>query len=96
MMLFDRTNGEFGGRKGNSKKAQFGRAKEKRTDCGVLVLALAVNADRFIRDGDILEGKTADPKSLPDMVDKLIAQNPVGATREEKVLVVIYAGISSQ
>ena len=30
------------------------------------------------------------------MVDKLIAQNPVGATPEEKVLVVIDAGISSQ
>lgn len=30
------------------------------------------------------------------MVDKLIARNPAGASPEEKVLVVIDAGISSQ
>lgn len=96
IMLFDLTNFYFEGRKENSKKAQFGRSKEKRTDCKLLVLALAINTDGFIRYSDILEGNTADPKSLPDMVDKLIAQNPVGATPEEKVLVVIDAGISSQ
>ncbi len=96
IMLFDLTNFYFEGRKENSKKAQFGRSKEKRTDCKLLVLALAINTDGFIRYSAILEGNTSDPKSLPDMVDKLIAQNPVGANPEEKVLVVIDAGISSQ
>ena len=96
IMLFDLTNFYFEGRKDNSKKAQFGRSKEKRTDCKLLVMALAINTDGFIRYSAILEGNTADPKSLPDMVDKLIAQNPAGATAEEKVLVVIDAGISSQ
>ena len=96
IMLFDLTNFYFEGRKENSKKAQFGRSKEKRTDCKLLVLALAINTDGFIRYSAILEGNTADPKSLPDMVDKLIAQNPVGSDPEEKVLVVIDAGISSQ
>ena len=96
IMLFDLTNFYFEGRKENSKKAQFGRSKEKRTDCKLLVLALAINTDGFIRYSAILEGNTADPKSLPDMVDKLIAQNPAGANPEEKVLVVIDAGISSQ
>ena len=96
IMLFDLTNFYFEGRKDNSKKAQFGRSKEKRTDCKLLVMALAINTDGFIRYSAILEGNTADPKSLPDMVDKLIAQNPSGATPDEKVLVVIDAGISSQ
>lgn len=96
IMLFDLTNFYFEGRKDNSKKAQFGRSKEKRTDCKLLVMALAINTDGFIRYSAILEGNTADPKSLPDMVDKLIAQNPAGANAEEKVLVVIDAGISSQ
>lgn len=96
IMLFDLTNFYFEGRKENSKKAQFGRSKEKRTDCKLLVMALAINTDGFIRYSAILEGNTADPKSLPDMVDKLIAQNPVGVSPEEKVLVVIDAGISSQ
>ncbi len=96
IMLFDLTNFYFEGRKENSRKAKFGRSKEKRSDCKLLVLALAINTDGFVRYSAILEGNTSDPKSLPDMVDKLIAQNPVGANPEEKVLVVIDAGISSQ
>ena len=96
IMLFDLTNFYFEGRKENSKKAQFGRSKEKRTDCKLLVLALAINTDGFIRYSAILEGNTADPKSLPDTVDKLIVQNPAGTSPEDKVLVAIDAGISSQ
>ena len=36
--LFDLTNFYFEGRKDNSEKAQFGRSKEKRSDCKLLVL----------------------------------------------------------
>ena len=60
------------------------------------MLALAINTDGFIRYSAILEGNTADPKSLPDMVDNLIARNPVGVPEDQKVLVVIDAGIASQ
>ena len=96
VMLFDLTNFYFEGRKDRSHKARYGRSKEKRDDCKLLVLALAINTDGFIRYSAILEGNTADPKSLPDMVDKLIATNPVGAAPNQKVLVVIDAGIASQ
>ena len=65
----DLTNFYFEGRKDASKKAQYGRSKEKRSDCKLLVLALAINTDGFIRYSAVLEGNTADPKSLPDMVD---------------------------
>jgi len=68
----------FEGRKENSRKAKFGRSKEKRSVCKLLVLALAINTDGFIRYSSVLEGNTADPKSLPDMADKLIAENPAG------------------
>jgi len=96
IMLFDLTNFYFEGRKEASLKAKFGRSKEKRTDCKLLVLALAINTDGFIRYSEVLEGNTADPKSLPDMIDKLIAKNPVSTNPDDKVLVVIDAGISSQ
>ena len=96
IMLFDLTNFYFEGRKEGSKKARFGRSKEKRSDCKLLVLALAVNTDGFIRYSAILEGNTSDPKSLPDMVDRLIATNPVDVPDDRKVLVVIDAGIASQ
>ena len=96
IMLFDLTNFYFEGRKDGSRKARFGRSKEKRSDCKLLVLALCINTEGFIRYSSVLEGNTADPKSLPDMVDKLIATNPAGGTDDQKVLVVIDAGIASQ
>ena len=63
------TNFYFEGRKAASRKAKFGRSKEKRSDCRLLVLALCINTDGFIRYSAILEAGTADPKSLPAMVD---------------------------
>ena len=96
IMLFDLTNFYFEGRKDGSRKARFGRSKEKRSDCKLLVLALCINTEGFIRYSAVLEGNTTDPKSLPDMVDRLIATNPTGDTGDQKVLVVIDAGIASQ
>ena len=96
IMLFDLTNFYFEGRKENSRKAKFGRSKEKRSDCKLLVLALAINTDGFIRYSSVLEGNTADPKSLPDMVDKLTRENPAKCADDEKVLVVIDAGIATE
>lgn len=96
VMLFDLTNFYFEGRKENSAKAKFGRSKEKRSDCRLLVLALAINTEGFIRYSSILAGNTADPDSLPDMVDKIIAKNPVAPNADEKVLVVMDAGIATE
>lgn len=92
LMLFDLTNFYFEGSKRESKKAQFGRSKEKRSDCKLLVLALCINKEGFIRYSSILEGNTADPKSLPDMIDTLADRNPV---QKEKSLIVMDAGIAT-
>ncbi len=96
IMLFDLTNFYFEGSKRQSAKARFGRSKEKRSDCKLLVLALAINTEGFIRYSSILEGNTADPQSLPDMVERIIACNPVSRNPEEKVLVVVDAGIATE
>nr|WP_237581570.1 IS1634 family transposase [Prevotella ihumii] len=93
LMLFDLTNFYFEGSKRESKKAQFGRSKEKRSDCKLLVLALCINKEGFIRYSSILEGNTADPKSLPDMIDTLADRNPV---QKEKSLIVMDAGIATE
>lgn len=42
IVLFDLTNFYFEGRKAQSRKAKFGRSKEKRSDCKLLVLALCI------------------------------------------------------
>ena len=94
IVLFDLTNFYFEGRKEGSRKAKFGRSKEKRNDCRLLVLALCINTDGFIRYSSILEGNTADPKSLPAMVDGLMAKSPV--KEEERTLVVFDAGIATE
>ena len=65
LVLFDLTNFYFEGRKDASEKAKFGRSKEKRSDCKLLVLALCINTEGFIRYSSILAGNTADPFSLP-------------------------------
>ena len=96
VMLFDLTNFYFEGSKSGSKKAKFGRSKEKRSDCRLLVLALAINTEGFIRYSSILAGNTADPDSLPAMVDSIIAKNPVSPTPNQKVMVVIDAGIATE
>lgn len=93
LMLFDLTNFYFEGSKRESKKAQFGRSKEKRSDCKLLVLVLCINKEGFIRYSSILEGNTADPKSLPDMIDTLAGRNPV---QKEKSLIVMDAGIATE
>lgn len=96
VMLFDLTNFYFEGSKPGSKKAKFGRSKEKRSDCRLLVLALAINTEGFIRYSSILTGNTADPDSLPAMVDGIISKNPVSPNPHQKVMVVIDAGIATE
>ncbi|QUB62078.1 transposase [Prevotella melaninogenica] len=93
LMLFDLTNFYFEGSKRNSNKAKFGRSKEKRSDCKLLVLALCINKEGFIRYSSILEGNTADPKSLPNMIDTLAKRNP---SRTKDTLVVMDAGVATE
>ena len=96
IVLFDLTNFYFEGRKEGSKKAMYGRSKEKRSDCKLLVLALCINPEGFIRYSSILAGNTADPCSLPDMVDTLAAKTRVPADPRQRVLVCLDAGIVTE
>ena len=96
IVLFDLTNFYFEGRKEGSRKARHGRSKEKRSDCKLLVLALCINPEGFIRYSGILAGNTSDPDALPDMVDTLAAKTRVPADPEQRVLVCLDAGIATE
>lgn len=97
LVLFDLTNFYFEGRKDGSAKAKFGRSKEKRSDCKLLVLALCINAEGFIRYSSILAGNTADPDSLPNMIDTLSSKTRVPSGNGiQKTLIVIDAGIATE
>ena len=96
VILYDLTDFYFEGSKRAPAKAKFGRSKEKRSDCRLRVLALAVNPEGLIRYSSILAGNTADPETLPSMVDGIIARNPVQPHPDQKVMVVIDAGIATE
>ena len=92
IMLYDLTNTYFEGRKTGSKLAKFGRSKEKRTDAKLVVLALVVNPEGFIKYSAILEGNMSDPKSLALMIENLRVKTS-GSTK--KALIVMDAGIAT-
>ena len=97
LVLFDLTNFYFEGRKDGSAKAKFGRSKEKRSDCKLLVLALCINAEGFIRYSSILAGNMADPDSLSNMTDTLSSKTGAPSSNiSQKTLVVIDAGIATE
>jgi len=57
IILYDLTNTYFEGEKRYSALARHGRSKEKRNDCPLVVLALVVNVEGFIKYSAIYEGK---------------------------------------
>lgn len=93
IMLYDLTNTYFEGRKQGSRLAQYGRSKEKRNDAKLVVLALVVNPEGFIKYSSILEGNMADSKTLEGMINKLRIKTSLSA---KKALVVIDAGIATE
>jgi len=93
IMLYDLTNTYFEGRKQGSKLARHGRSKEKRSDAKLVVLALVVNPEGFIKYSSILEGNMADSKTLGGMIDKLRVKTSSSAM---KALIVIDAGIATE
>jgi len=91
--IFDLTNTYFEGQKAHSSLAKFGRSKEKRSDARLVVLAMVINAEGFIKYSSILEGNTSDPSSLPDMIEQLSLKSH---SEKNKSLVVIDAGIATE
>lgn len=93
IVLYDLTNTYMEGELRGSRIAKFGRSKEKRSDCRLIVLALVVNTEGFIKYSTIFEGNRADCTTLGEVIDKLRLSTSV-STR--KAVVVIDAGIATE
>ena len=91
IILYDLTNTYFEGRKLNSRLAQFGRSKKKRKDARLVVLAMVVNIERFIKYTAIHKGNIADCNTLSTMIDKLATH-----TCSHKAVVALDAGIATK
>ena len=90
--VYDLTNTYFEGRKQGSKIAGFGRSKEKRNDCRIVVLALVINPEGFIKYSGIFEGNMQDSKTLEEVVTNLRSKT----STSKRAIIVIDAGIATE
>jgi transposase len=93
IILYDLTNTYFEGRMKGSKLAKFGRSKEKRKDARLIVLAVVINPEGFLKYSNIFEGNMADSKTLETIVNALSKQTSFSG---RKPVVVIDAGIATE
>jgi len=90
--LYDLSNTYYEGKMKYSHIAKFGRSKEKRSDCKIVVLAIVMNVEGFIKYSTIFAGNMQDPKTLIHIVKKLRSKTSETA---QKAIVVIDAGIAT-
>ena len=93
IILYDLTNTYFEGRMKDSKIAKFGRSKEKRSDAKVIVLAVIINTEGFLKYSDIFEGNTSDCSTLKTVIAKL---NQKAGYTNQKPIIVMDAGIATE
>jgi len=92
IMLYDLTNTYFEGTKRNSQIAKYGRSKEKRSDAKLVVLAMVINIEGFIKYSAIHEGNYADTSDIKTLIEKLSSNTSTAA----KPIVVMDAGIATE
>jgi len=90
--IYDLTNTYFEGVKKRSKIARFGRSKEKRSDCKIVVLALVINPEGFIKYSGIFEGNMQDCQKFEGIIKSLRAKT----STSQRATVVIDAGIATE
>ncbi len=93
IILYDLTNTYFEGSMRSSKIARFGRSKEKRSDARLVVLAVVVNTEGFLKYSQIFEGNIAESKTLEQIIAELSART---SSTERRPVVVLDAGIATE
>ena len=89
--LYDLTNTYMEGQAKGNPKATHGVSKEKRRDCPLVTLGIAVNEHGFINRTKILPGNASEPKTLEDMITSLDRSEDLF-----KPIIILDAGISSE
>jgi hypothetical protein len=93
IIIYDLTNTYFEGRMQVSKIAAYGKSKEKRSDAKLVVLAVVVNAEGFLKYSQIFEGNIADCKTLVKIIKELSERTSVTG---RKPVIVLDAGIATE
>ena len=97
IILYDLTNTFFCGTGTESDLAQRGPSKEKRTDCPLVTLALAIDEDGFPKASKVFAGNVSEPATLRDILRALpIKQVGQRCLFESSPTVVMDAGIATE
>ncbi len=93
IILYDLTNTYFEGSMRGSKIARFGKSKEKRNDARLIVLAVVINTEGFLKYSQLFEGNTSDSTTLEQIITGLSART---SSTERHPIVVLDAGIATE
>lgn len=91
IFLYDLTNAYMESTR-QTELRKFGRSKEKRSDCPIVVLGAVVDTNGFPVRTHIFAGNTADCSSMKTIMEEL---DPGVTSAEAKKIVVMDAGIST-
>jgi len=96
----DLANTHFEGCRERNPKAAYGKNKQGRDDCLLVVVGMVFDKDGFACAHKVFEGNRTDGKSLPDMVEEMERlvreQDPPMIMQGDKPLVIMDAGIANE
>jgi hypothetical protein len=90
LIIYDLTNTYFESKQ-QGTIAKYGRSKEKRSACKLIVLALVINVEGFVKYSKLFEGNTTDGNTLPIILKELNT-----STTTDKPTIVMDAGIANE
>ena len=93
LVLYDLTNTYFEGQCHRNPKAQFGRSKEKRSDCPLVTLGLVLDGDGFPLSSQIFPGNASEPATLQTMIAGLQGKQRLP---DDNPVIIMDAGIATQ
>ena len=92
IVFYDLSNTHYTGRHNHTLR-RFGRSKQKRSDCPLVSLALALDGSGFPRRCEILPGNVSEPGTLQPVLERLDAGRSEDAPRPT---VVMDCGLASE
>ncbi len=92
VVLYDLTNTFYEGVGNNSEILKRGRSKEKRSDCKIVTLAMAVDEKGFPKYSKVYAGNVSEPETLKEIL-KDIQKDSQLKLLSERTTIVMDAGI---